>query len=564
MSPAAAALHEPRTGRLVLRRCGATHHGHPAAPPIVGRVLESGGVPLDGVLRAHLEPRFGHDFSRIRVHAGDTAAASAEAVGARAYTVGDHIAFAAGEYRPATPEGRRLVAHELTHAIQDGAPLAAGAAPEVGAVDDPAERQAEAVAAGMDRADGPVPDLPHSATAALRRACPPAPTNIAAQPMTPFPCVPAGGALVRGDIVRYCRDSTELADGQSMWVDDIVDRARHATAIEIHGNASPEGPSAAYNVTLSCMRAAAFRDILTSRGVTAPSGLMAHGPTAAYGPADANRNIVVTMTLRRCGPDATDWLLRQVAAAKRDRDVLAVRSKLLEADRLLARWGLSAVRIAEGAVLEKVLEAESRAGRPVRTPEAIAQIRAAAPGAAEFSRAKNLAVALGLASLASPLASPDEAATLVLALLLIRNAAQEWAALVGTRRRYDFKWDTGTMRGPTSANCPADCAHTITLCPASASDCFRTDVPGNIFYAHVGRFVGFSELILQLGSEFAQLASRTRSWDPPEDTQLIAASFGLPDPLTHAGLCGKLAASRSLFDLSTCLNCPEQTRAVIR
>jgi len=68
----------------------------PTAPPIVHEVLRSPGRPLDAATRAFMEPRFGHDFSKVRVHADAEAAASARAVNALAYTVGNHVVFAAG------------------------------------------------------------------------------------------------------------------------------------------------------------------------------------------------------------------------------------------------------------------------------------------------------------------------------------------------------------------------------------------------------------------------------------------------------------------------------------
>jgi len=87
-------------------------------PSTVGEVLRSPGQPLDAETRALLEPRFGHDFSRVRVHADAAAADSARDVHARAYTVGSHIAFGAGQFAPRTPPGQRLLAHELTHVVQ--------------------------------------------------------------------------------------------------------------------------------------------------------------------------------------------------------------------------------------------------------------------------------------------------------------------------------------------------------------------------------------------------------------------------------------------------------------
>ena len=88
------------------------------APPIVGDVLGSPGQPLDSATRAFMEPRFGYDFSGVRVHADDRAAASAQAVHARAYTVGSHIVFSNREPSPRSPAAWPLMAHELTHVVQ--------------------------------------------------------------------------------------------------------------------------------------------------------------------------------------------------------------------------------------------------------------------------------------------------------------------------------------------------------------------------------------------------------------------------------------------------------------
>jgi hypothetical protein len=91
-----------------------------AIPRVVHEVLRSPGSALDAGARAYMEPRFGHDFSRVRVHTDATAARSAEAVHALAYTVGRDVVFGAGQYAPSTQAGRRLLAHELTHVVQQG------------------------------------------------------------------------------------------------------------------------------------------------------------------------------------------------------------------------------------------------------------------------------------------------------------------------------------------------------------------------------------------------------------------------------------------------------------
>ncbi|MDT5047339.1 MAG: hypothetical protein QOE48_5741 [Mycobacterium sp.] len=90
------------------------------APPSVHQLLRASSQPLESSTRAFMESRFGQDFPRVRVHTDESASRSAEAVAARAYTVGPHIAFRTGEYTPATTAGRQLLAHELAHVVQQG------------------------------------------------------------------------------------------------------------------------------------------------------------------------------------------------------------------------------------------------------------------------------------------------------------------------------------------------------------------------------------------------------------------------------------------------------------
>ena len=101
----------------------------------VAHGTRGGGQPLDSAARAFLEPRFGRDFASVRIHTGRAAAESASALGAVAYTVGRDIVFAPGHYAPHTEHGRWLLAHELTHTVQQGhdasAPVGRFAAPEI-------------------------------------------------------------------------------------------------------------------------------------------------------------------------------------------------------------------------------------------------------------------------------------------------------------------------------------------------------------------------------------------------------------------------------------------------
>lgn len=107
--------------RRTLRRT-AIGAGPADASPAVANALAQSGTPLPQGVRAFMEPRFGADFSRVRIHTDRAAARSAAAVNARAYTVGEDVVFAQGAYVPESVSGRRLIAHELAHVVQQSDP----------------------------------------------------------------------------------------------------------------------------------------------------------------------------------------------------------------------------------------------------------------------------------------------------------------------------------------------------------------------------------------------------------------------------------------------------------
>lgn len=109
---------ECRKKRQMLQRYSTDRSELSEVPPIVHEVLRSPGQPLDPASRAFFEPRFGHDFSQVRVHSHAKAAESAMSVNALAYTVGRDVVFGGGQYIPGTTAGRKLMVHELTHVLQ--------------------------------------------------------------------------------------------------------------------------------------------------------------------------------------------------------------------------------------------------------------------------------------------------------------------------------------------------------------------------------------------------------------------------------------------------------------
>jgi hypothetical protein len=123
-----------------LQRKPSATAAHPGAPPpIVDSVLQSSGHALDAGTRTYFERRLGRDFSDVRIHADDRAAESARAINAYAYTSGRHVVFAAGQYATHSERGRRLLAHELTHVIQQRSHTGS---PGIAAPDDAAEVEA--------------------------------------------------------------------------------------------------------------------------------------------------------------------------------------------------------------------------------------------------------------------------------------------------------------------------------------------------------------------------------------------------------------------------------------
>ena len=113
-APSVAIGAPPRIQRFMGQPTG----GVEVAPASVGQVVASSGRPLEPALRQDMEQRFSYDFSRVRVHSGTAAEQSAREMNAHAYTTGHNIVFDAGRFAPGTQEGRRLIAHELTHVVQ--------------------------------------------------------------------------------------------------------------------------------------------------------------------------------------------------------------------------------------------------------------------------------------------------------------------------------------------------------------------------------------------------------------------------------------------------------------
>ena len=139
-------------------------------------VVNSGGRPIEPDVREDMEARLGHDFSDVRIHDDATAADSAKAVNAHAYTVGSNVVFQRDVYDPGSQQGRTTLAHELTHVIQQrSGPVDGTSAPGGIKVSDPSDRFEREASANADRVmagPAPVQALGVSAPAVQREEAP--------------------------------------------------------------------------------------------------------------------------------------------------------------------------------------------------------------------------------------------------------------------------------------------------------------------------------------------------------------------------------------------------------
>ena len=252
-----------------------TSAGDTTAPPIVHEVLNSPGRPLDAATRNFMEPRFGANFSNVRVHTGDKATESAKAVDALAYTVGKHLVFNEGQYRPGDISKGKLLAHELAHVAQQGHAPAAS----------PNFATASPLAARVARSEM------QSSGLLQRFSCD---TGVAPG----MSCSDAQGAGHPPglNLEHFDQDQDRLkpahATAITTFITGWVGRGSRET-LEVHGYASCDGPANA-NVQLSCNRAEKVKTALAAGGVTTSITTFAHGETDEFGPGlDVNRRVII-------------------------------------------------------------------------------------------------------------------------------------------------------------------------------------------------------------------------------------------------------------------------------
>jgi hypothetical protein len=178
-------------------------------------------------VRAEWEPRFGHDFSQVRVHSDAWAAEAAAALGSRAFTVGRDIVFGVGQWAPHTDAGRRLLVHELSHVVQQRAVSSASLdGLQVSSPTEPAERLADDVASGAQPASAlsaePMMRLP---TARIQRAPQPGAAPPATPPVISSPSAPAGDVIQQAIDLFAASPSAQKGDGKRI-VEKLLDLHR--------------------------------------------------------------------------------------------------------------------------------------------------------------------------------------------------------------------------------------------------------------------------------------------------------------------------------------------------
>jgi len=256
------------------------------------------GRPLDDSIRVYMESRFGSDFSQVRIHDSSKAASAAKSVNALAYTVGRDIVFGEGRYAPATDTGKKLLAHELTHVLQQG-----GVAAELTIQ----RKESNDLNAGDKTEGGSSSELDDFLE------CPTPPTRLGSKPPPNGPCsqpsfVPSATELVR---LHFCKDSDIVTPNHELnELDKMIEEQPRSTRFVAHGYASSEGDPQ-YNLRLSCHRAQAVGRELADRlrasleklgkqrneidaEIARRIEVGARGPTAEFfGGKNANRVVVI-------------------------------------------------------------------------------------------------------------------------------------------------------------------------------------------------------------------------------------------------------------------------------
>jgi outer membrane protein OmpA-like peptidoglycan-associated protein len=265
----------------------------PELPDEINEVTQSKGHTLDRNTRVFMESRFSKTFSDVRVHSGAKADKSAKSINAKAYTVGSDIAFRNSEYNPNSEAGRHLIAHELSHVVQQrSANPITQTKLLLSQPSDAAETQADKVADSIIYGVGSIPNRFISSDTMLHRACGSSAIGIRTECDDRDPVFVSGHPTFRFNV--GCDD---FAPGEETALRTAAAALPANGPIVIHGYASTDGDPT-FNENLSCARALKAESILSGAG---GAGIAAgritkqhHGATA--GPVAERRSVVIQAT----------------------------------------------------------------------------------------------------------------------------------------------------------------------------------------------------------------------------------------------------------------------------
>lgn len=217
--------------------------------------LSGRGHTLPDDVRGYYEPRFGYNFNNVRVHTDTVAAKSAQSINALAYTTGSNIVFNSGQYAPQSDTGKRLLAHELTHVVQQGA----GTGAHVQKQEGEESTDTTGTATGSGNA---VPDF---GTTPPEPGCPREPTRLG--DVTPEPPCEQSDTEIDGEQFQFCKSSDVFKDpADANRLVNFVRSQRANATFEVHAYASQESTNT-YNINLACYRAKRTARSMINAGV---------------------------------------------------------------------------------------------------------------------------------------------------------------------------------------------------------------------------------------------------------------------------------------------------------
>jgi outer membrane protein OmpA-like peptidoglycan-associated protein len=481
-------------------------------PSIVHDVLRSPGQPLETGTRTFMESRFGEDFSGVRVHTDSRAAESARAVNALAYTVGRNVVFDSGRYAPQTQEGQKLMAHELTHVVQqsfygNGIPQRLS----IGAPEDASEQEASntALAIGQHEMGDKLstqlamsPQIQRSRSSRTQSDCPNYQENEVQTSHTEAGHLTSDVSFQPGKLIvadfgvdwRHVKSSTARDPLLTTWLARFeADPSYRLNIVGFSDCVGREG-------TNTTLRQARARNIEALLGPNARSRVTFRGMSALgtyVGENDTpenraqNRSVVIEFnqqiefeqeeivaTRKACGPDVTQWLVSEM---NKNMNHPVIRNM-----------------------------------REIRWPRYV-------PGL-------NIGWTAG--------------------------ALDDFKDLVKSGGPWDFKShqgkrQVGEWRASPGKSCPTNnCDKTVTLC----GTCVNYDVPGNIHYGWVGSAANLRSWFLHFAAGLVQPNQWT---DDPKDAVAVEIGEAMWD--SGADMCSQVVARRNQLNLEKtegCGNCP--------